>query len=645
MSETSTAALIPFDRFFRLDAAELKADYRINLFNCVKKENSELLGMFGAEEQEEEEEGNLSEMSENDSELKDGEEPEEIPVKGGKTTKKSRKKMKEMDYDFDDPFIDDSEITDVYQSVFELMRGGDQKESEKEDDAEGKKPSKLGKVSQTNNYFVYRGAMTPEIMAKEFEIEVHEDEEGCGGTGSEKDERDSFDYDGSEGSENSGKDEKQKKKRKMTAAAKKVKEPKKRKVNDSDSAKVKTPKEPKQPKQPKEPKAPKTPKEPKELKPPKGSQKSNDLISQSVKKFNDLYCIEDGTVSVTKPSFNVNGVDANLLELRTVIKRFRDSAVGTCFSPGKFPSALRPCLNETICTILRVCRSTPTVPFPVKMFPALASFLPFSPSALNKLILKKILGPLLETTENSELPKLYGMWKRIVEARVKEEGSIVESSAAVENLNVPDEEVTSASASAPVPASPIKRKLKFNDEMRQQIFEILRTEIDLNNLILLRNNVDPESETKRSVLSDLNLRKIVYQKLVSHTCNLVEAAPLLSTTEISKEFGAQKRKHEKKIAKSAGEIVFGEGQVEEFLKELDARSSTVAGTGNVLDSASNVPVNQDPLNLFTTEAETAEGTVSNTSNNVNTLESLATQNAHDSVNPANTSSLFIDSNQ
>ena len=52
--ETSTAALIPSTVFFRLTAADLNADYRVNLFSIVNKENSELLGMFGGEN-----EGNL----------------------------------------------------------------------------------------------------------------------------------------------------------------------------------------------------------------------------------------------------------------------------------------------------------------------------------------------------------------------------------------------------------------------------------------------------------------------------------------------------------------------------------------------------------------------------------------------------------
>ena len=95
-------------------------------------------------------------------------------------------------------------------------------------------------------------------------------------------------------------------------------------------------------------------------------------------------------------------------------------------------------------------------------------------------------------------------------------------------------------------------------------------------------------------------------------------SPLLSTTEISKEFGGQKRKQEKKVARSASEIIFGEAEIEEFLRELDVKTSTtnvgvVATTSNAtntsnntVDTANIVPENdavtvlndKDPLNLF-----------------------------------------------
>lgn len=393
----STAALIPFDRLFKFSASELNGEYRVNLFKKVKEENAELLGMFGEEELEKKGSESEAEAEDNEDEDKDdekavdNEEDNEViqddeakkKSKGKKGNKKVSRKMRELEYDYDDPFIDDSEITDVYQSVFELMRGGGsgprdgEDESAEEAEEESNKKEK-GPVKE-RNFFVYRGTMTPEILAKEFEIDVEDLLAG---------------EETSEGETEEGEGD--------TVTIKK--EPKKRKANMAIGPvkKAKTVVKPV-----KEPKQPKLPKEPKKKKP-------SDLIAQSAKKFNDLFSSEDANEKASATSaaasavvFNVNGVDANLLELREVLKRFRDSAVGTPFSPGKFPSVLRPRLNESICTVLRVCRPSSTALFPTKLFSALASFLPFSAAALNKLLTRKILRPLMDGIEKTELPKMY----------------------------------------------------------------------------------------------------------------------------------------------------------------------------------------------------------------------------------------------
>lgn len=202
-------------------------------------------------------------------------------------------------------------------------------------------------------------------------------------------------------------------------------------------------------------------------------------------------------------------------------------------------------------------------------------------------------------------------------------------------------------------SSPVKRKLKFSDEMRKQVFEIVRLESDLNNLICLSNFMETSNSatasnenvglsggaTLRSVQSELNLRKNVYQKLMNLSTESENptAAPLLSTTEISKEFGSQKRKHEKKVSKAASEILFGEGEVEEFLKELDVRketTDTVITVGMVNDS---------------TTATIGNNTLTTPTNNTlatNTLmDPLNLFNNDHSNNDQSNTSLFIDSNQ
>lgn len=105
--------------------------------------------------------------------------------------------------------------------------------------------------------------------------------------------------------------------------------------------------------------------------------------------------------------------------------RFKNAAKGISFSPGKFPSALRPLLNEAICVALRAFKPTVSEPLPAGLCPALATFLPFSASALEKLLFKKILRPLKESIETVELVKLYEMWPKLVLKRLSEEGSVL----------------------------------------------------------------------------------------------------------------------------------------------------------------------------------------------------------------------------
>lgn len=633
----STATLIPFDRVFQLSAKELNEDYRVNLFDRINQGNYELLEMFGEPEGEAEIEDGGAEGTEGDDEDIEKHDDEEIEkyhdeekFNGKKKKRKLSKKTKELEYDLDDPFIDDSEITDVYQSVFELMRsGGGGGQSEETDQIEGNPKSnsktdndeneKIKNINKkSRNFFVYRGTMTTEILSKEFEIDVNELMEveaaaaAAAAASAIEDEDGNFNND-------SG-DEIIRKKR----------------VKRGNDDKQPSSKRQKTPKPPKDPKPPKPSKESKDPKSPKKS-KVNDLINQSAKKFNDIFSSDDAVIGA--PVFNVTGVDSNLLELREVLKRFRDSAVGTPFSPGKFPSALRPKLNETLFAILRFCRPSLQSPLPSRFFPALASFLPFSPAALNKLLTRKILGPLIESMEKVEIPKLYSNWEVIIKKRIKEDGSIIIISTE-EPANTANS--TTNTVNTPIVASvgsPLKKKLKFNEEMRQQIFEILRTEIDLNNLIILSNTFEAANNTGNIVKiaqSELNLRKNVYQKMANYSIDsdsksereLDSTNPsnlllLLSSTEISKEFGAQKRKHEKRISKCASEILFGESEIEDFLKELDipkeGKSSVVIVTEPVMNTSLPEPP-IDPLNLFANEI-IPEGN-----------------------NCASSSSLFIDSN-
>lgn len=124
----------------------------------------------------------------------------------------------------------------------------------------------------------------------------------------------------------------------------------------------------------------------------------------------------------------------------------------------------------------------------------------------------------------------------------------------------------------PEDASPEKKsRLKFTDEMRQLLFDVIRLEIDANNLAATCNLLslnesaadDSSASSAFKVQTEMNLRKSVYAKLAS-----IPGLPpgLVSTADLSREFGAQKRKHDKKVAKVAAECFFGEEAIELLLK-------------------------------------------------------------------------------
>lgn len=315
-----------------------------------------------------------------------------------------------------------------------------------------------------------------------------------------------------------------------------------------------------------------------------------DVIAQSAQRFTDLFSNEtatvdkestetskqDGAKATVDPTV-LAGADPQLLELREVLYRFREASRTISFSPGKFPSALRPRLHETISAALRTLRPTAAEPLPVALYSALAAFLPFTSTALTKLVQRKILGPLRESLERVELVRLYTHWTALVASRVQDDAAfVVSGTAGTDDVAVGIEPgiVTTIEAIAPsgmteASASPVKKRLKFTDEMRQTVFDIVRTEGDCNALLLVQSllpgdaaeDATRDTATVSRPQSDLNLRRLVYSKLVS-----AAATPHLSTTDISKEFGLHKRKHEKRIARTVVTMPFAEPEVEALLE-------------------------------------------------------------------------------
>jgi hypothetical protein len=261
--------------------------------------------------------------------------------------------------------------------------------------------------------------------------------------------------------------------------------------------------------------------------------------------------------------------DSSLMELRECLHRFKDCATATPFSPGKFPTALRPLLNECVCVTLRAFKAAPDEPLPEALCPALASFLPFSVGALRKLLQTKILKSLKETIENDQLAKMYERWPAVVIKRLSEENSIIgkQSRAKYECLS---RFFLFFLHIGPEDASPEKKpRLKFTDEMRQLLFDIIRTEIDANNLAATCNFLSLSESLAEAPIStykvqtEMNLRRSVYAKLAS-----IEglAFGLISTGDLSKEFGAHKRKNDKRILRLAAACFFGEEAIEVLLK-------------------------------------------------------------------------------
>ena len=113
--------------------------------------------------------------SSNDEELSQTDDPK-MDIKKTKKKKSLKKAPKVEDYDVEDPFIDDSEVGAVYESVFDLMmRGGSNlpDDVEEEDEyieeelEERDKSSAFSKRPLTmKDFYVYRGPIEVEVVEK-----------------------------------------------------------------------------------------------------------------------------------------------------------------------------------------------------------------------------------------------------------------------------------------------------------------------------------------------------------------------------------------------------------------------------------------------------------------------------------------------
>ena len=122
-------------------------------------------------------------IEEDDDEAGKGKEDELDEAKDNKekTNKKNKKKKKKNvpprleDYDIDDPFIDDSEVTAAYESVFDLMlKGRDNDGDDHLDDGESdemvlvreKSTRTMKRQLLPTDFYVYRGPIEVEVVEK-----------------------------------------------------------------------------------------------------------------------------------------------------------------------------------------------------------------------------------------------------------------------------------------------------------------------------------------------------------------------------------------------------------------------------------------------------------------------------------------------
>jgi hypothetical protein len=77
---------------------------------------------------------------------------------------KKKRPLQEDDYDLEDPFIDDTEVTAQYESIFQVL-------DEEEDRGEGKEEGEEKKIKRivnpdNLNFYVYRGPLEVDYVEK-----------------------------------------------------------------------------------------------------------------------------------------------------------------------------------------------------------------------------------------------------------------------------------------------------------------------------------------------------------------------------------------------------------------------------------------------------------------------------------------------
>lgn len=256
----------------------------------------------------------------------------------GKKKKKVIRKGGEDDYDIDDPFIDDCQVTTQFESIFQLMSG----------EGESADPSLL---NQDLNFYIYRGPLQVDIIEKEFDPVKRKKKKTKKAI---------------KKTENTAKPAVEKKKATASMEVKKKKREKPEKLSTlteqikemedkMDTVGIKT--------------NPST-KKPSPIKnQPTAARKQYDTDNQVAQ-----------------------------CEYTEVLEEFSKQAASIVqFDPAKFPNALRPQLEAVILAYLRIDSNFSE--WKDTLFDTLATKIPYAAGSLKRLALKKVLPMMLPTEE------------------------------------------------------------------------------------------------------------------------------------------------------------------------------------------------------------------------------------------------------
>lgn len=433
----------------------------------------------------------------------------------GDKTKKKKKKAKRReagagavgDYDFNDPFIDDDEVAVAYESIFDLMNQEDyHSEDGMEAEARDEKPP-------LKEFYVYRGEMQVEVVSK---LKNAKQQPSSKRTKSKKSKNNESDESPVEKRQRKQKGEGESKKKKKSDAGEKKNKNKNQTFKSAD-------------------------KEPKELSTLERILNLEAKLEEEIKSSptpsgvnqhqNSSVESAKGTPEkIRKPAMDYDRLFAEL-ECKLALKSWQEAAQvipKESFDPAKFPSALRDLTgNLAICYLRAASPNHDNIEDGI--FEQLSQVVPYNGAALRKVTYKRILPYYLDVIRPN-LEKLYTLFNGAFEYM-----TIVEPNPASQ---------TDPAAS---------RKLKLTDSQKESLYDIVRFELDLvyiEHSLKVYEAAEQNLPAPSKLPGEMVLRKSIYQKIYKNIPS--QASSLTSTNDLSLNYGAHKRKFERKVLKEHG---------------------------------------------------------------------------------------------